>query len=131
MCRRMLGLLHPRLANWFSQTFGEPTDAQARCVPHILEGRSVLLSSPTGSGKTLAGFLGVMDHLIRLHEAGELRSGIHAVYVSPLRALTYDIGRRGDACSSMKLRMCSIATCHNVFRKSIKSTEVLSPPSYT
>ena len=87
----MLGLLHPRLANWFSQTFGEPTDAQARCVPHILEGRSVLLSSPTGSGKTLAGFLGVMDHLIRLHEAGELRSGIHAVYVSPLRALTYDM----------------------------------------
>lgn len=87
----MLSLLHPRLAAWFTECFGEPTDAQEQCVPHILAGRSVLLSSPTGSGKTLAGFLGVMDHLIRLHEAGELTDAVHALYVSPLRALTYDM----------------------------------------
>lgn len=60
-------------------------------MPHILAGRSVLLSSPTGSGKTLAGFLGVLDHLLRAHEAGTLKPRIHCVYVSPLRALTYDI----------------------------------------
>lgn len=87
----MLEQLHPRLAAWFTGTFGEPTDAQTQTVPHILEGRSVLLSSPTGSGKTLAGFLGVIDHLLRLHEAGTLTDVIHAIYVSPLRALTYDI----------------------------------------
>ena len=87
----MLRLLHPRLATWFSETFGEPTDAQSQCVPHIVAGRSVLLSSPTGSGKTLAGFLGIIDHLIRLHEAGELTNGVQAIYVSPLRALTYDM----------------------------------------
>ncbi len=87
----MLSLLHPRLASWFAETFGEPTDAQTQCVPHILAGRSVLLSSPTGSGKTLAGFLGVIDHLVRLHEAGELTDTVHALYVSPLRALTYDM----------------------------------------
>ncbi|MFZ4594243.1 MAG: DEAD/DEAH box helicase [Verrucomicrobiaceae bacterium] len=87
----MLAQLHPRLAQWFADTFGEPTDAQVQTVPHILAGRNVLLSSPTGSGKTLAGFLGVLDHLLRSHEADELSEGIHAIYISPLRALTYDI----------------------------------------
>lgn len=87
----MLDQLHPRLAQWFADTFGEPTDAQVQTVPHILAGRNLLLSSPTGSGKTLAGFLGVLDHLLRLHEADALSEGIHAIYLSPLRALTYDI----------------------------------------
>jgi len=84
--------LHPRLGAWVRQAFrGRLTEAQELTLPHILAGRSVLLSSPTGSGKTLAGFLGVLDHLTREHEAGTLKDGIHAVYVSPLRALTYDI----------------------------------------
>ncbi len=85
--------LHPRLRAWLRRSFrGRLTEAQEKTLPHILAGRSILLSSPTGSGKTLAGFLGVLDHLIRKHEAGELARGkIHALYVSPLRALTYDI----------------------------------------
>lgn len=84
--------LHPRLRAWVKKAFrGRLTEAQELTLPHIMAGRSVLLSSPTGSGKTLAGFLGVLDHLIREHEAGTLRDGIHAIYVSPLRALTYDI----------------------------------------
>jgi len=83
--------LHPRLLGWIERSFGELTQAQELTLPHILAGRSVLLSSPTGSGKTLAGFLGVLDHLVRAHEAGKLGKGIHAIYVSPLRALTYDI----------------------------------------
>ncbi len=84
--------LHPRLRAWVKKAFrGKLTEAQELTLPHILAGRSVLLSSPTGSGKTLAGFLGVLDHLVREHEAGGLREGIHAVYISPLRALTYDI----------------------------------------
>ena len=84
--------LHPRLRAWVRKTYrGRLTEAQELTLPHILAGRSVLLSSPTGSGKTLAGFLGVLDHLAREHEAGGLRDGIHAIYISPLRALTYDI----------------------------------------
>lgn len=71
--------------------FDRPTAAQSLCLPHILAGRSVMLSSPTGSGKTLAGFLGVIDHLLREHEQGTLVGGIQAIYISPLRALTYDI----------------------------------------
>lgn len=90
--RSITARLHPRLRKWIRAAFGgRLTEAQEKTLPHLLDGRSVLLASPTGSGKTLAGFLGVLDHLIRLHEAGELREGIHCVYVSPLRALTYDM----------------------------------------
>ncbi|HEY2802167.1 MAG TPA: DEAD/DEAH box helicase [Chthoniobacterales bacterium] len=85
--------LHPRLTAWFRGAYGHFTDAQIRCVPSILKGRSILLTSPTGSGKTLAGFLGVFDHLLRELEAGALSLGVHCLYVSPLRALTYDIGK--------------------------------------
>ena len=87
----MVKALHPRLQKWVAQTFGQLTEAQELTLPHILADRSVLLASPTGSGKTLAGFLGILDHLVRAHEAGTLGNGIHAIYVSPLRALTYDI----------------------------------------
>lgn len=83
--------LHPRLQKWVQKAFGKLTQAQELTLPHIIAGRSVLLSSPTGSGKTLAGFLGVLDHLVRAHEAGTLGNRVQCVYVSPLRALTYDI----------------------------------------
>jgi ATP-dependent Lhr-like helicase len=85
--------LHSRLANWFRYTYGSFTDAQLRCVPSILERESILLTSPTGSGKTLAGFLGVFDDLVRQLDLGRLSLGVHCLYISPLRALTYDIGK--------------------------------------
>ncbi|MBA3834091.1 MAG: DEAD/DEAH box helicase [Chthoniobacterales bacterium] len=85
--------IHPRLAAWFRATYGRFTDAQLRCVPSILEGQSILLTSPTGSGKTLAGFLGVFDYLLRELDDGLLSLGVRCLYVSPLRALTYDIGK--------------------------------------
>ncbi len=91
--KALLRRLHPRLARWFGATFADFTDAQLRCVPAILERESILLTSPTGSGKTLAAFLGVFDHLLRELEAGTLSLGVHCLYVSPLRALTYDIGK--------------------------------------
>lgn len=90
---RMMDRLHPALADWFTRTLGRPTDAQLQTVPHILAGRHVLLSSPTGSGKTLAGFLGVLDDLMRHSDAGTLGDGIQVLYLSPLRALTYDMGK--------------------------------------
>lgn len=84
--------LHPQTAKWFRKTFGKPTEAQELCLPDIAVKRSVLLSSPTGSGKTLAGFLGIIDRLAREHYEGHLpKHGIRCVYVSPLRALAYDI----------------------------------------
>jgi ATP-dependent helicase Lhr and Lhr-like helicase len=83
--------LHPRLARWFTAEFGEFTEAQILCVPAVLERRSILLTSPTGSGKTLAGFLGVFDFLLRKLDTSEPIDGVQCIYVSPLRALAYDI----------------------------------------
>ncbi|MEO6567940.1 MAG: DEAD/DEAH box helicase [Opitutaceae bacterium] len=83
--------LHPELSKWFRRRFGEFSPAQLITVPAIVAGHSTLLSSPTGSGKTLAAFLGVFDHLARANDRGPLPHGIVAVYVSPLRALAYDL----------------------------------------
>ncbi len=83
--------LHPRLVRWFHETFADFTDAQLRGVPAILDRRSILLTSPTGSGKTLAGFLGIFDFLLRKLERREPLDGVQCIYVSPLRALAYDI----------------------------------------
>jgi ATP-dependent Lhr-like helicase len=83
--------LHPRLRGWFRANFRDFTHAQQLCIPSVLKRESILLTSPTGSGKTLAGFLGVFDALMRELEAGELKPDVRCVYVSPLRALAYDI----------------------------------------
>jgi ATP-dependent Lhr-like helicase len=82
---------HPELSRWFRKRFMQLAPAQAVAVPEILAGNSVLLSSPTGSGKTLAAFLGVFDYLAQARERAALPNGIVAVYVSPLRALAYDL----------------------------------------
>ncbi len=97
--------LHPRLADWFRQTFATFTHAQLLCVPAVLDRQSILLTSPTGSGKTLAGFLGVFDFLLRKLEKEcrndalrrsrtsrrDVPTSVQCIYVSPLRALAYDI----------------------------------------
>ena len=50
--------------------------------------KALLLVAPTGGGKTLAGFL---PSLIELSET--VQTGLHTLYISPLKALTADIGR--------------------------------------
>ncbi|MEP6822208.1 MAG: DEAD/DEAH box helicase, partial [Chthoniobacterales bacterium] len=85
--------LHPQLRRWFRKTYRSFTHAQVLCVPAILDRKSILLTSPTGSGKTLAGFLGIFDFLMRKLDAGTLDRTVQCIYVSPLRALAYDIGK--------------------------------------
>ncbi|MEO6245987.1 MAG: DEAD/DEAH box helicase [Opitutaceae bacterium] len=83
--------LHPELTAWVERRFGAFAAAQRVTVPEILAGHSTLLSSPTGSGKTLAAFFGIFDWLAKAHARKELPAGIVAIYVSPLRALAYDL----------------------------------------
>ncbi len=83
--------LHPELSTWFATKFTHFSPGQLATVPEILAGHSALLCSPTGTGKTLAAFLSVFDYLARAHDRDELPAGLVAIYVSPLRALTYDL----------------------------------------
>jgi ATP-dependent helicase Lhr and Lhr-like helicase len=76
---------------WFHASFAEPTPAQAMGWPKIAAGANTLICAPTGSGKTLAAFLWGIDRLAR--EPERLGQGVRIVYVSPLKALSYDIER--------------------------------------
>ncbi|HVW16608.1 MAG TPA: DEAD/DEAH box helicase, partial [Solirubrobacteraceae bacterium] len=81
----------PAVRDWFAGAFEAPTPAQAQAWPAISSGEHVLISAPTGSGKTLAAFLWAIDRL-----ASEPRRdgiGTRVVYVSPLKALGYDVER--------------------------------------
>src|SRR6478735_6861463 len=76
---------------WFQASFEAPTPAQAAGWPAIASGAHTLICAPTGSGKTLAAFLWGIDRLA--HEPERLGSGVRIVYISPLKALSYDIER--------------------------------------
>src|SRR5437763_6917587 len=86
-----LAWAHPLVAEWFVQKFGTPTEPQEQGWPHILAGRTTLISAPTGSGKTLAAFLACIDRLVRKALAGDLQDRTEVLYVSPLKALGNDI----------------------------------------
>ena len=73
---------------WFERTFDAPTPAQAGGWPAIAGGSHVLIQAPTGSGKTLTAFLYAIDRLTTT--PGQ---GLRVLYVSPLKALNYDIER--------------------------------------
>jgi len=86
-----LAWAHPLVAEWFVQRFATPTEPQEQGWPHILAGRTTLISAPTGSGKTLAAFLACIDRLVRKALAGDLADRTEVLYVSPLKALGNDI----------------------------------------
>jgi len=86
-----LSWAHPLVAEWFVGKFGTPTEPQEQGWPHILAGRTTLISAPTGSGKTLAAFLACIDRLVRKALAGDLSDRTEVLYVSPLKALGNDI----------------------------------------
>jgi ATP-dependent helicase Lhr and Lhr-like helicase len=81
--------------SWIDSAFERPTQAQTEAWPAIARGEHVLLSAPTGSGKTLAAFLWALNRLgADAPKADEPRAaGTRVLYVSPLKALAYDIER--------------------------------------
>src|ERR687887_2159416 len=83
-----LDVFSPRTRAWFEGAFAEPTPAQTLGWPAIASGEHTLIQAPTGSGKTLAAFLYGIDRL-----ADEPGQGLRLLYVSPLKALNYDIER--------------------------------------
>src|SRR5690348_7482598 len=83
-----LSVFSARTRAWFEQTFDGPTPAQTKGWPVIATGAHTLIQAPTGSGKTLAAFLYAIDRLTPA--PGE---GLRVLYVSPLKALNYDVER--------------------------------------
>src|SRR4051794_29939354 len=83
-----LDAFSPKTRGWFERTFAEPTPAQALGWPAIATGKHTLIQAPTGSGKTLAAFLYGIDKL-----GAAPGEGLRLLYVSPLKALNYDIER--------------------------------------
>ncbi|HUS67374.1 MAG TPA: DEAD/DEAH box helicase [Kofleriaceae bacterium] len=84
----VLDRFSPATREWFGR-LGAPTRVQELGWPIIAAGGHALLSAPTGSGKTLAAFLHCLD---RLGVPGARTPGRTAVvYVSPLKALAYDV----------------------------------------
>jgi ATP-dependent Lhr-like helicase len=83
----------PEVRDWFVRAFARPTEAQVQAWPAIARGDDVLLSAPTGSGKTLAAFLWGLDRLKANPTPDKQDRRTRLVYVSPLKALSYDIER--------------------------------------
>ena len=118
-----LGLLPDAFARWFAARGWTPRRHQLDLLAAAQAGRSALLIAPTGAGKTLAGFLPTLvelagERLSRPEKSkaapspgsalralppsprvqGEGRSppypsGLHTLYISPLKALAVDIAR--------------------------------------
>ena len=76
--------LPPDFQDWFARQGWAPHPHQLALLEAT--GDSLLIA-PTGGGKTLAGFLPSLVELAGGHQ------GLHTLYVSPLKALTADIGR--------------------------------------
>lgn len=74
---------------WVREALGSPTPVQEQAWPVLSAGKDAVLVAPTGSGKTLAAFLSAIDRLVGtpMEQRGRV------LYVSPLKALAFDIER--------------------------------------
>ncbi|MGZ3306288.1 MAG: DEAD/DEAH box helicase [Asticcacaulis sp.] len=87
-----MAIIPEGFTSWFDRQGWRILPHQREMVTRYQSRQSTLLTAPTGCGKTLAGFLG---SLIDLTEHGNM--GLHTLYISPLKALNYDIERNVTA----------------------------------
>jgi ATP-dependent Lhr-like helicase len=90
-------------AGWFAARGWTPRAHQLALIDKARAGRSTLLIAPTGAGKTLAGFLPTLVELNARSSRSALGrgrlgsgSGLHTLYISPLKALAVDVARNLD-----------------------------------
>jgi ATP-dependent helicase Lhr and Lhr-like helicase len=88
----VLELFQPAVAEWFRNSFADPTPPQQQGWPVIAKGDSTLILAPTGSGKTLTAFLWCLNRLM-FEPPPDPRRRCRVLYISPLKALAVDIER--------------------------------------
>jgi ATP-dependent Lhr-like helicase len=89
------------LMSWFQFKHWHMHAYQEKMFEFFYEKKSTLLIAPTGGGKTLASFL---PSIVDIHE--NAFSGLHTLYISPLKALTSDVKRNlSDPISQMQLKI--------------------------
>lgn len=74
----------------FLEEFGKLTQIQEKAIPILEKGENCIITAPPGSGKTEAAILPVLK---RIYDDKE-RSGVSALYITPLRALNRDLFKR-------------------------------------
>ena len=84
-------ILHPYVKEWFYSKFKEYSLPQKFGVMEIHSRNNVLITAPTGATKTLTSFLSILNELVDSADKGILEDKIYCVYISPLKALNYDI----------------------------------------
>lgn len=103
--------------------FTEATEPQTQAIPLITAGQNVLLVAPTGTGKTEAAILPVLDALAREQQRAP---AIHALYITPLRALNRDLLDRLDFwCKHLDLHL---AVRHGDTAAAERLRQTRSPP---
>ncbi len=72
------------------ERFSDLTEIQKVAIPKVLSGENVIIIAPTGYGKTESALLPVLEKI------QNEKSGICALYITPLRALSRDLTDRFD-----------------------------------
>jgi ATP-dependent Lhr-like helicase len=80
---------------WFTSKDWKIRAYQQSMIRAFVNNQSSLLIAPTGAGKTLSGFLPCLIDIHKQLKSGKSNQqiGLHTLYISPLKALTYDINR--------------------------------------
>ncbi len=84
-------LLHPVVREWFYSKFKSFSLPQLYGTLEIHSRNNVLISAPTGATKTLTAFLAILNELVDSAKKNILKDKVYCLYVSPLKALNYDI----------------------------------------
>lgn len=84
---------------WFFNKGWTPYPFQQRTWEALAQGQSGLLNAPTGYGKTYALWFGILEHYFA-HRSYQNSKGLHAIWVSPLRALATEIQLATQAISN-------------------------------
>jgi ATP-dependent RNA helicase RhlE len=132
MTFKSMNLLTSLKATLAAKGFSQATEIQARAMPLLLEGKSLVGISETGSGKTLSYAIPVLHHLKSLEDAGEavgFEAMPRAIVIVPTRELGEQVAKVFKLFThETRLRVRSVlgGTSMEVARKNIKGAfEVL------